>query len=259
MTYKHLKFSIEDKVAVITLNRPKFKNAFSMEMLESWADAIHKSHEDPKVNVVILTGEGESFCAGGDIKHFLSRDLTPWDFKNFLQDKVHPIARAVEKLDKPLIAAVNGPAYGAGMDMALMCDMRIASDKAEFCESYIKLGVAAGDGGAFLLPRLVGIAKAMEWLLTANPIDAEEALRFGLVNRVVPHAKLMDETLSMANKIANYSPLGVRTIKKAVYQGLSSNLSDHLEYISSQMGLLIETDYYKKAVEAFIKNSSRKK
>ena len=117
MTYKHLKFSIEDKVAIITLNRPKFKNAFSMEMLESWADAIHKSHEDPKVNVVILTGEGESFCAGGDIKHFLSRDLTPWDFKNFLQDKVHPIARAVEKLDKPLIDAVNGPAYGAGMDM----------------------------------------------------------------------------------------------------------------------------------------------
>ena len=259
MNYKDLKFSIEDKVAIITLNRPEYKNAFSPEMLESWEDALLRSHEDSKVNVVILTGEGESFCAGGDIKQFMSRDITSWDMRNFLQEKVHPIARAVEKLDKPLIAAVNGPAYGAGMDMALMCDMRIASDRAEFCESYVKIGVAPGDGGAYLLPRLVGIAKAMEWLLTAKTIEVEEALRFGLVNTVVPHDKLMDETLKMANKITAYSPMAIRLTKKAVYQGLSSNLIHHLDYMSSQLGLLVETDYFKEAVKAFTKKSSGEK
>jgi len=251
--YKDLKFQIEDRIAIITLDRPEYRNAFSTEMLESWADAIERSQRDPEVHVLILTGEGKSFCAGGDVKNFMSPDLTPWSMKNFLQEKVHPVAHAVEKLDKPLIAAINGSAYGAGMDMALMCDMRIASDRAEFCESYIKLGMAPGDGGAFLLPRLVGIAKAMEWLLTGKTIDLEEALRFGLVNRVVPHDQLMAETLKMAKRIADYSPFGIRATKRAVYQSLSSDLTHHLDYISSQMGLLCETDYFKKAVESFRK------
>ena len=239
--YKDLKFQIEDRIAIITLDRPEYRNAFSTEMLESWADAINRSQRDPEVHVLILTGEGKSFCAGGD------------SMKNFLQENVHPVAHAVEKLDKPLIAAINGPAYGAGMDMALMCDIRIASDRAEFCESYIKLGMAPGDGGAFLLPRLVGIAKAMEWLLTGKTIDLEEALRFGLVNRVVPHDQLLAETLKMAKQIADYSPFGIRATKRAVYQSLSSDLTHHLDYISSQMGLLCETDYFKKAVESFRK------
>jgi enoyl-CoA hydratase/carnithine racemase len=251
--YKDLKFHIEDRIAIITLNRPEYRNAFSTEMLESWADAINRSQKDPEVHVIILTGEGESFCAGGDIKNFMSPNLTPSSMKSYLQEKIHPVAHAVEKLDKPLIGAINGTAYGAGMDMALMCDIRIASDRAEFCESYIKLGMAPGDGGAFLLPRLVGIAKAMEWLMTGKTIDLEEALRFGLVNRVVPHDQLMSETLRMAKGIADYSPPGIRAIKRAIYQSLSSNLTQHLEYISSQMGLLCETDYFKKAVESFRK------
>jgi enoyl-CoA hydratase/carnithine racemase len=259
MDYKDLKFEIEDKIAVITLNRPKYRNAFSPDMLENWAEALKKSQRDPEIHAVILTGEGKSFCAGGDIKNFMSPDLNPWSMKTFLQEKVHPVAHAVEKLDKPLIAAINGPAYGAGMDMALMCDMRIASDRAEFCESYIKLGMAPGDGGAFLLPRLVGIAKAMEWLLTGKTIDLDEALRFGLINRVVPHDQLMSETVKIARRIADHSPLGIRATKRAVYQGLSSDLSRHLDYISSQMGLLCETEYFKKAVDSFRRNNSQKK
>ncbi|MFH1479754.1 MAG: enoyl-CoA hydratase/isomerase family protein, partial [Pseudomonadota bacterium] len=168
----------------------------------------------------------------------------------------HPVARNIEKLDKPLIGAINGPAYGAGMDMALMCDIRIASDRAEFCEVYIKLGLAPGDGGAFLLPRLVGLAKALEWLLTGKTIDVEEAHRYGLVNMVVPHEKLMEACLSMARKMSDYSPLGVRLTKKAVYQAYSSNFMQHLDYISSQMGLLTDTAYFKDAVGAFAKKGS---
>ena len=228
MQHKDLKFRIDDKIAIITLNRPKYRNAFSQEMLEAWVDALDICRGDPGVNVIILTGEGESFSAGGDVKNFISPDLTAWTMKNFLQEKVHRVAHAVQSLGKPLIAAVNGPAYGAGMDMSLLCDMRIASEKASFCESYIKLGLAPGDGGAYLLPRVVGTAKALEWLLTGDIIDADEALRFGLVNMVVPHDKLMETTLKVAKKIGDHSPTAIRMTKNAVYQSLSSNLNNHL-------------------------------
>ena len=258
MGHKDLKFKIENKTAIITMNRPEYRNAFSREMLEAWVEALDICKGDPGVNVIILTGEGKSFSAGGDVKHFIRPDLKAWTMKNFLQEKVHQVAHAVKRLDKPLIAAVNGPAYGAGMDMSLLCDMRIASDRASFCESYIKLGLAPGDGGAYLLPRVVGASKALEWLLTGDIIDAEEALRFGLVNMVVPHHKLMETTLKVARKIGDHSPAAVRITKRAVYQSLFSNLDDHLDYISSQMGLLCETDYYKDAVEVFHKKGSQK-
>ena len=251
MEYTHLKFSVEDHVALITLNRPDFMNAFSAEMLESWLDAITRCERQEEIRAVVITGEGKAFCAGGDIKHFLSRDLKPWDLKNFLQEKVHPVARAMDSLDKPLIAAVNGAAYGAGMDMTLYCDIRIASERARFRESYIELGVAPGDGGAFTLPRIVGQAKAMEWLLTGRPIGLDEALSFGLVNAVVPHDELMPEALKMARVIAGHSPVGIRLTKRAVKQGNASDLANHLDYISSQMGLLCETEPFKQAVRRF--------
>lgn len=254
MEYKDLIFRIDGNVAIITLNRPDHRNAFSADMLDSWFAALKTSEADPNIHVIIITGEGKSFCAGGDIKNFMSQHLSPWKMKRFLQEKIHRIACIVEELDKPLIAAINGPAFGAGMDMALMCDVRIASDRAQFCESYIKLGMIPGDGGAYFLPRLVGTAKALEWLLTGKIIDINEAFRFGLVNLVTPHETLMKETLNVANKMANYSPLSIRLTKKAVYSSLHSNLRHHLDYISSQVGLLCDTDYFKKAVEEYTRN-----
>jgi enoyl-CoA hydratase/carnithine racemase len=254
----HLKFSIDDHIARIILNRPEYLNAFTPEMLDGWLEAVNTCRDDDEVRAVIVTGEGRAFCAGGDIKHFLSQDLKPWDLKNFLQQKVHRVALAMDELDKPLIAAVNGAAHGAGMDMALLCDVRIASERAEFRESYIKLGMAPGDGGAFLLPRIVGTAKAMEWLLTGNSIDLEEALRWGLVNKVVPHGDLMNEAMAMARTISAHSPQGVRLTKRAVKQGLRSDLADHLDYISSQVGLLCDTEHFRKAVRSFLNRQGRK-
>ncbi len=236
---------------MITLHRPEAMNAFTTQMLKSWLEAITSCEESEEIRVVILTGAGKAFCAGGDIKDFLSQDLTAWDLKIFLQERVHRVALAMAGLHKPIIAAINGPARGAGMDMALFCDIRIASDRASLSESYIKLGLAPGDGGAYALPRIVGPAKAMEWLLTGNPIGVDEALRFGLINKVVPHNRLMEETLLMARTIADHSPLAVRLIKRAVKQGLTSDLPDHLDYISSQMGLLCESEHFKQAVARF--------
>jgi len=251
MKSEDLRFEIMEQIGIITLNRPKYRNAFTPEMLTSWAEALRICQKEREVRAVVVTGEGKSFCAGGDIKDFIRTDLRAWEMKNFLQKKVYQVVRAVARLEKPIIAAVNGPAYGAGMDMALMCDIRIASDRAEFCESYIKLGLAPGDGGAYFLPRIVGTAKAMEWLLTADIISPEEALKYGLVNMVVPHEELLDTSIKFAKKIAAYSPIAVRITKKAVYESAASDLEHHLDYISSQMALLCETQYYREAVKKF--------
>jgi enoyl-CoA hydratase/carnithine racemase len=253
--YEHLKFSVQDGIALITLDRPEAMNAFTSQMLESWFVAITKCEQSEEIRAVILTGAGKAFCAGGDIKDFLSQDLRAWDLKNFLQEKVHRVALAMDGLHKPIIAALNGAARGAGMDMALFCDIRIASERASLSESYIKLGIAPGDGGAFSLPRIVGPAKALEWLLTGNPIGVDEALRFGLINKVVPHDRLMEEAYLMARTIADHSPLAVRLTKRAVKQALNSDLRDHLDYISSQMGLLCETEHFREAVRRFIAGS----
>jgi enoyl-CoA hydratase/carnithine racemase len=141
---------------------------------------------------------------------------------------------------------------GAGLDMALMCDMRIASEKAKLSESYIMLGLVAGDGGAYFLPRLVGVSKALELFLTGDLFTAREALEMGIVNRVVPQDKLMEEARTLAGKIASKSPLAVRMMKRAVYQAQTSSLRNHLDYISSQVALLTETEDHIEAARAFI-------
>ncbi|RPI73634.1 MAG: enoyl-CoA hydratase, partial [Desulfobacteraceae bacterium] len=143
-------------------------------------------------------------------------------------------------------------AMGAGMDMAIMCDLRVCSDRARFAESYILMGVVPGDGGAYFLPRLVGLSKALELLLTGDVLDAQEALRLGVVNRVVAHDQLMEHTLALAEKIASRPPLALRMMKRAVYQAQTGTLRAHLDYISSQISLLSETEDHREAARAFL-------
>ena len=175
-----------------------------------------------------------------------------WEMKRFLWEGVHRIVLTMEDLDKPVIAAINGAAMGAGLDMALMCDFRICSDRAKLAESYILMGLVPGDGGAYFLPRLVGVSKAMELLLTGDVITPEKALEIGLVNHVVRHERLMEETMILAEKIASKPPLAVRMMKRAIYQGLTSTLRSHLDYISSQVALLSETEDHREAARAFL-------
>ncbi len=252
MEKPHVLYELSGHVATITLNRPEVRNAFSPEMITLWRQFLEQARSDDQVRVIIVTGKGDIFCSGGDIRDMAKGKLRSWDMKNFVWDGVHRIALTLEDLDKPVIAAINGAAMGAGLDMALMCDLRVCSDRARLAESYILMGLVPGDGGAYFLPRLVGVAKALELFLTGDILTPEEALKLGIVNRVVPHDRLLEETRQLAEKIAGSPPLAVRMTKRAVYQGLTSALRAHLDYISSQLALLSETEDHVEAARAFL-------
>jgi len=249
---KHVLYEVKDNIAHITLNRPEKKNAFSPEMINLWRKHLEEVKADDSVRVIIVTGKGDTFCSGGDIRDMADGKLRSWDMKRFLWDGVHRIVLTLEDLDKPVIAAINGYAMGAGLDMALMCDLRICSDRAKLAESYITMGLVPGDGGAYFLPRLVGVSNALELLLTGDIVSAEEALKLGIVNRVVPHEHLLEEALRLAQRIADKPPLAVRMMKRAVYQAQTSSLRSHLDYISSQLALLSETEDHIEAAKAFL-------
>lgn len=247
-----LLYKVEGNIASITLNRPEVKNAFSDSMISLWQESLEKARTNADVRVILLTGIGDTFCSGGNIRDMADGKIVSWDMKRYLWEGVHRIAFAMEDLDKPVIAAINGAAMGAGLDMALMCDVRLCSDRARLGETYILMGLVPGDGGAFFLPRIVGTAKAMELLLTGEVIAPEEALRIGLVNRVVPHESLMEEAMKMARKIAAMPPQATRMMKRAVCQSSGSTLRAHLDYISSQISLLSETEDHREAARAFL-------
>jgi len=166
-----LEYTVDGKVATILLNRPHRKNAFTLPMIDDWADALREVTADDGVRALVLTGAGDAFCSGIDLGDLSGVEPTPLDRKRMLTHRIHRIALALEDLDKPVVAAVKGPAVGAGMDMALMCDMRFAGESARFSEGYIRVGLVPGDGGCFWLPRLVGVAKALELLLTGDFVD----------------------------------------------------------------------------------------
>jgi enoyl-CoA hydratase/carnithine racemase len=252
MSEPHVLYRTEGHVAIITLNRPEAKNAFSPEMIDLWRQFLEEAKQNEQVRVIIVTGKGDTFCSGGDIRDMAEGKLRSWEMKKFLWEGVHRIVLALTDLDKPIIAAINGAAMGAGLDMAIMCDLRVCSDRAKLAESYILLGLVPGDGGAYFLPRLVGIAKALELLLTGDVISPQEALGFGLVNRVVTHDRLMEETMILAEKITNKPPLAIRMMKRAVYQAQTSSLRSHLDYISSQTALLSETQDHQEAAKSFL-------
>jgi enoyl-CoA hydratase/carnithine racemase len=248
-----LEYSVAGGVGTILLNRPQRKNAFTLEMIDAWAEALRSAREDRDVRVVVLTGAGDAFCSGVDLGRYDpgAEEPTPLDRKTTLTDRIHRVAYALEDLDKPVIAAVNGVAVGAGMDMALMCDIRLAARSARLSEGYIRVGLVPGDGGCYFLPRLVGTAKALELLLTGDFVDGEEAARLGIVNHVYDDEKLMDETYSLARRLADSPPVAVAMIKRAVYQSARSDLRTALDLISSHMAVVQSTRDSKEAFAAF--------
>jgi enoyl-CoA hydratase/carnithine racemase len=250
---EHLRFEIADRIATITLDRPERMNAFTFEMIDAWAAALVECRRDDAVRVVIVTGAGSSFCSGGDIVAMQERLTSPpAQRKNELFNRIQRIPLALEDLDKPVLVAVNGVATGAGMDLALMGDIRYAAESARFAETYVKVGLVPGAGGAHFLPRLVGVAKALELFWTADFIDAAEAERIGLVNKVLPDAELMPFVRGVAAKIAHAPALSVRFIKRAVQQGLRNDLRSNLDLISSHYAVVTAAPDHREAVEAFI-------
>ncbi|MGH3319563.1 MAG: enoyl-CoA hydratase/isomerase family protein [Streptosporangiaceae bacterium] len=248
-----LEYEVRDGVGTILLNRPRRKNAFTMEMIDQWAGILVDARTDPAVRVVVVTGAGDAFCSGVDLTQYAGSDSrpTPLERKRSLTDRIHRIAYALEDLDKPVIAAVNGVAVGAGMDMALMCDMRIAARSARFSEGYIRVGLVPGDGGCYYLPRLVGVSKALELLLSGDFVDATEAERLGIVNRTVDDDQLTTAVGELAGKITNAPPVAVGMIKRATYQSARTDLRTALDLISSHMGVVTSTEDSAEALAAF--------
>ena len=246
-----LLYEVKDKIATITLNRPDKLNAFTGPMIEAWAKSLADAQADPDVNVVVVTGAGRAFCAGGDVARMGQGEPTQLDHKNSLWEGVHRVPKTLETLDKPVIAMVNGLAVGAGMGMCVMCDMRVAAESARFSTGYVRVGLVPGDGDTYFLPRLVGAAKALELLWTADFIEAPEAHRLGIVQRVVPDAQLKDATYALARQIADGPQIPIRMIKRLVYQSLRLDLRTHLDLVSSHMSIVRQTADHAEGVAAF--------
>ncbi|WP_340152000.1 enoyl-CoA hydratase-related protein [uncultured Sneathiella sp.] len=254
MTEKSILLEKNNKtgVAILTLNRPDQFNAFNREMVNLWADTLIDIAADKNIRAMVLTGAGKAFCAGGDMDEldsFLTMNMS--ERKSFLYDNVYRVMRQVHSMDIPIIAALNGTARGAGLDMALMCDIRIADRSAAFAESYIAMGLIAGDGGSYFLPRLVGLSKALELLWTGDVVSGEEAVQIGMVSRVVDDGQALAEAVKFAERIAKQPTEAVRMMKRAAIQGFSTTLDSHLDMISSHMAILEDSLAFKERVAAF--------
>lgn len=242
-----------DGVATLTLNRPEKYNAFTKAMIVRWHSLLAAAADDPSIKVIVLTGAGKAFCTGGDIEAQKERAKNDsLERKDFLFRHVHKIAFALEQIDKPVIAAINGMARGAGMDMALMCDLRVLAHSATLAESYINVGLIAGDGGTWYLPRLVGVARALEICWTGRVVGSAEAERIGLVNRVVPDGEALSAARELARTIARQPFEAIRAYKRSIYQGMSMSLAAHLDMVSSHTSILRDTPEHRERVAAFL-------
>jgi len=251
-TDKSVIYSKNANVATVTLNRPEKCNAFTRPMIDAWHQSLLDAEADPNVRVIVLTGAGKAFCAGADIAQKDRSEQNGLERKNHLFRNVHRIALLMQRIDKPSIAAINGAARGAGFDMALMCDLRIMARSATLAESYINIGLIAGDGGAYYLPRLIGMPRALELFWTGRVVSAEEAEKIGIVNGIVDDDQLMDSAYKLARAIAAQPFEAIRTYKRAAYQGLGMSLEAHLDLVSSHLSVLRDTKEHRDKVAAFL-------
>lgn len=258
MEYEHIEYEKEKGVATITLNRPEKLNAFDNKMLREWHDAISSADKDNEVRVVIVTGAGRGFCAGMDVGEeaggvgVLRSQETISSRRKSLRDSVHLIPRALIQLEKPYIAAINGAAVGAGMDMASMADIRFSSEKARFGMAYVRMGLIPGDGGAYTLPRIVGVAKALELIWTGRLFDAREALDMGYISEIFSSEELMDRTKEFAVSLANGPATAIQLAKKLVYRSLEMPFDDHLDFAQMAMTIAQSTEDAKEGPLAFL-------
>ncbi len=256
MDYKEIIFEQQGKIAIVTLNRPDVRNTVTeKEIIEEIVDACQRVQEDLSISVMILTAAGTAFSAGGNVKDMYNRVGTfagdPDQIRDNYRQGIQRIPLAFQRLDVPTIAAVNGPAIGAGCDLTCMCDIRIASDRARFGETFVSVGLIPGDGGAFLLPRIIGYAKALELAFTCRVIDAAEALRIGLVSEVVPPDRLLPRSLKIAAEIAKQPGRILRLAKRLFSLTQGKSLEETLEISASFQALCHHAPEHLKALEDF--------
>ena len=254
MRYEDLLLEKKDGIATITLNAPDKRNALSVEMQKSLPLAVDEVARDDEVKVVIVTGAGNAFCAGGDLEWMeaiFAGTLKPSRYENF-QIAGQGWADVFPRLDKPVIAAINGACVGAGLAIALSCDIRIASEKAKFGSLFILRALVPDCGLTYSLPRTVGTSKALELMLTGELISAAEAEHLGIVSRIVPPDELMKITQELAVRISRQPPVALELTKRLVYRGMMDDISHHLEWETYAQRLCFQTEDFKESVLAFL-------
>ena len=247
MEFKDVIYTKEGHIATITLNRPERLNALNVTMGEGIIKATQDADQDHEIWVIILTGAGRAFCAGGDVKIIVSGEETI--------ERIVPVAlnvpRVLRSTDKPIIVQINGPAHGYGFDLALMGDIRIASERTTFAQAFVKRGLIPDGGSIWTLPRLLPWNKACELTFLGETIDAKEAERLGLVNKVVPHEELEKATRELANKLIALPPLAVQGAKKAMKQAEMTDLQNALDHIGFNQLILYQSEDAKEGLAAF--------
>ena len=247
---RSLSYEVLEGVGLIRIDRPDKLGAFTWTMIDRWVEALVCAQRDDAVRAVVLTGTGRGFCTGVDLDELAAVGCDPIDRKRMLTERVHRVVRASADLDKPLICAVNGLAVGAGMDMTLLCDIRLAAESAQFGTGYVRIGLVPGAGGAYFLPRLVGTARALELFWTGDLLSAHEAHEMGIVSHVYPDDELLSQALGFAGRIARQSPIAVSMIKRAVYQSLATDLRTSLDLASSHLAVVQSTQDHAEALSA---------
>lgn len=251
---EHLNIKHEGFTLWITLNRPQASNAYSEEMINSLVKELYKADQNQSVRSIVITGAGKHFCAGGDVKSMKNKDGMFAGEANELRERykfgIQQIPRCLNSLSKPVIAMINGAAIGAGLDLACMCDIRVASESAKFGETFAKLALVPGDGGTFFLQRIVGLAKAMELSLTGRIFDAKEANDIGLVNYVVKQDELMNKTNQILTMINQNSPIAIQMLKRALIHGSRNDLDSNLEMLSAFQGISQRTSDHFEALNS---------
>ena len=253
MSYEDLLLEKKDRIAVITLNAPDKMNAFTAEMTHSFILAMDEVAKDNEVRVVIITGAGRAFSAGGDMKIMKAR--LEGTLKQPRYERLQPVGRYVNvflRMDKPVIAAINGACVGGGLSMALNCDIRIASEKAKFGLAFILRALVPDGGATYFLPRLVGTSKALELMLTGELIDAAEAKSLGILSQVVPPDELMNAAEELAAKIAQQPPIAVELTKRLVYRSMAGDIAHHLDWETHAQQLCYQTEDHRKSALAFL-------
>jgi 2-(1,2-epoxy-1,2-dihydrophenyl)acetyl-CoA isomerase len=246
-------YAVSERVATITLNRPERMNAIGGTLRADLIDALERARHDPEAVVVVLTGAGRAFCAGGDVKEQAGRvSSSPVEHQRRLREGAHVIIHALHRFPKPVICVVNGDAVGAGCSIALACDLRIAAASARFGLVFVRRGLVADWGSSYTLPRLVGMAKAMELCLTGRLVDAAEAERIGMVNRTVPDERLKEEAMQLAGSIAAGPPLALAMTKEVLLRGVDATLEEALESETYSQAIAYGTDDHREGVQAFL-------
>jgi enoyl-CoA hydratase/carnithine racemase len=251
-----LKFEQDGPIVTLTMDQPETRNALTgNDAVSEFVEAAARIVADERVKAVIVTGAGSAFSSGGNVKdmrRYSEANIPPGEIRDEYRRGIQRLPLAIYNLDIPTIAAVNGPAIGAGCDLACMCDIRIASRNAKFAESFVKLGIIPGDGGAWLLPRAIGMSKAAEMAFSGDAIDAEEALKCGLVSAVTPPELLMDAAYALARRIAANSGPALRMTKRLMREGQHMRLESLLELSAAYQALAHKTPQHEEAVAAFL-------